>query len=118
MVLRALLGREFADDLPEGVQPVGQWCRDPQFFPGGTGLLSESSCQDVSPGSAGVLDDLPPPPGRGVVVVGNYQATLASYQRILAQDIGGFPTTWRVLRQLLASVSPKEVFLTNAFIAA
>jgi len=31
-------------------------------------------------------------------------------------DIGGFPTTWRVLRQLLAPIQPAEVFLTNAFI--
>ncbi len=51
-----------------------------------------------------------------MVVVGNYQATLQSYRRILARDLGGFPTTWRALRQLLASVSPQEVFLTNAFV--
>ena len=28
----------------------------------------------------------------------------------------GFPTTWRVLRQLLASISPSEVFLTNSYV--
>jgi hypothetical protein len=115
-VLRGLLGREFANDLPEGVNPVRRWCRDPQFFPGATGLLSELSWQDVSPGTVGAMDKLLPPPVHGAVIVGNYQATLRSYERILAEDIGGFPATWRILRQLLASISPREVFLTNAFV--
>lgn len=115
-VLRGLLGRDFDEDLPNGVSPVSQWCADPQFFPGATGLSSETSWQDVSPGSAGVAETLPPSPEHGLVVVGNYQATVHSYQRILARDLGGFPTTWRALRQLLASVSPQEVFLTKAFV--
>jgi len=55
-------------------------------------------------------------PERGVLVLGNYQASRASYQRVLDREIGGFPTTWRVLRQLLAPIQPAEVFLTNAFI--
>ncbi|MDQ1359609.1 MAG: hypothetical protein QOG44_3982, partial [Acidimicrobiaceae bacterium] len=63
-----------------------------------------------------LVETFPPPPEHGLVVVGNYQATVRSYHRILARDLGGFPTTWRVLRQLLASVSPQEVFLTNAFV--
>jgi hypothetical protein len=115
-VLRGLLGRDFGEDLPDGVSPVSQWCADPQFFPGATGLLSETSWQDVYPGSAGAVETFSPPPEHGLVVVGNYQATVRSYQRILARDLGGFPTTWRALRQLLASVSPQEVFLTNAFV--
>jgi len=88
-VLRGVLRRDFADDLSVGVHPVEKWCPDPQFFPGATGLLSEISWQRVSPGSAGILENLPSPPARGVVVVGNYQATRLSYQRILNQDIGG-----------------------------
>ncbi len=115
-VLRGLLGRDFGEDLPDGVFPGSQWCTDPQFFPGATGLLSETSWLDVSPGSAGVVETLPPPPEHGLVVVGAYQATVHSYLRILARDLGGFPTTWRSLRQLLASVSPQQVFLTNAFV--
>ena len=115
-VLRGLLNRDFAEDLPDGVFPVSHWYADPQFFPGATGLLSETSWQDVSPGSVGVAETFLPPPEHGVVVLGNYQATVNSYRRILARDLGGFPTTWRVLRQLLASVSPREVFLTNAFV--
>jgi uracil-DNA glycosylase len=35
---------------------------------------------------------------------------------LLDGEIGGFPTTSRVLRQLLAPARPAEVFLTNAFI--
>jgi len=114
--LRAELAAKFADDLPAGVHPVEQWCADPQFFPGATGLLSSPSWLEVAPGSGGVAVDLPPPPRRGLLVLGNYQASRASYQRILDGGIGGFPTTWRVLRQLLASTRPTEVFLTNAFI--
>jgi hypothetical protein len=115
-VLRGLLGRDFGEGLPDGVFPVSQWCADPQFFPGATGLLLETSWQDVYPGSAGVVETFSPPPEHGLVVVGYYQATVRSYQRIVARDLGGFPTTWRALRQLLASVSPREVFLTNAFV--
>lgn len=71
---------------------------------------------EVVPGSAGVAVELPAAPERGVLVLGNYQASRASYQRIVEGHIGGFPTTWWVLRQLLASTSPTEVFLTNAFV--
>lgn len=114
--LRRLLAEEFTADLPPGVHPVEAWCRDPQFFPGATGLLTAVAWSEVDPGSDGVSDTPPPAPKRGVVVVGNYQATLASYRRVLAGEIGGFPSTWRVLRRLLAAVPPNEVFLTNAFI--
>ncbi len=115
-VLRAILDEEFSEDLPERVHPVRLWCADPQFFPGATGLLSNGSWADVVPGSYGVIDHLPSAHRGGVMVLGNYQATLASYGRILDGSIGGFPTTWRVLRQLLAPVLPTEVFLTNAFV--
>lgn len=115
-ILRAILADEFSDGLPVGVHPVRAWCADPQFFPGATGLLSDSSWTDVHPGTVGVMANFLPPPENGVIVLGNYQATLASYRRILDGDIGGFPTTWRVLRQLLESLSPREVFLTNSFI--
>lgn len=46
----------------------------------------------------------------------NGQATRASYRQICDGTIGGFPTIWRVLRQLMAPVLPGEVFLTNAFV--
>lgn len=114
--LRAELAAHFARDLPPGVHPVERWCADPQFFPGASGLLSATTWTEVEPGSAGVSDALLPAPERGVLVLGNCQASRASYQRVLDGDIGGFPTTWRVLRQLLAPIQPAEVFLTNAFI--
>ncbi len=114
--LRSELAAKFALDLPAGVHPVEEWCADPQFFPGATGLLSSSSWAEVIPGSTGVAVDLPSPPEAGVLVLANYQASRDSYRRILDGDIGGFPTTWRVLRQLLASTRPTEVFLTNAFV--
>lgn len=114
--LREELAARFADDLPPAVHPVDRWCADPQFFPGATGLLSNSCWDEVEPGSADVSADLLPAPKNGVLVVGNYQASLASYQRLLDGDIGGFPTTWRALRRLMSSTRPTEVFLTNAFI--
>ena len=116
--LRAELGARFASDLPADVHPVDQWCAEAQFFPGATGLLASRTWLKVVPGSAGVAVDLPVRPERGVLVLGNYQASRASYQRILDGDIGGLPTTWRVLRQMLASTRPTEVFLTNAFYRA
>lgn len=115
-ILRSKVVAEFTKDLPDGVHPVGEWCADPQFFPGATGLLLDRLWSDVRPGSAGMLSALPPAPQGGVIVIGNYQATLASYARITSGAIGGFPTTWRVLPRLLASVAPTDVFLTNAFI--
>ena len=114
--LRAELAARFARDLPADVHPVEQWCAEPQFFPGATGLLTSRTWLEVVPGRSGVAVDLPMAPERGVLVLGNYQASRASYQRILDGDIGRFPTTWRVLRQMLASTRPTEVFLTNAFI--
>ena len=114
--LRAFIAEQLSADLPEGVHPVDAWCADPQFFPGATGLLAASSWSEVVPGAQGVLSRLPDPPECGVLVLGNYQATLSSYRRILSGKIGGFPTTWRVLRQLLASISPSEVFLTNSYV--
>jgi len=114
-LLRARLATDFVDDLPAGVHPIPSWCPEPQFFPGATGLLAESSWAEVIPGTAD-LDELLATPQRGALVVGNYQATVSSYQRILDGSIGGFPTTWRVLRCVLASVPPRRVFLTNAYI--
>jgi uracil-DNA glycosylase family 4 len=116
VTLRRLLAEQFTDDLPAGVHPVGAWCRDPQFFPGATGLLRAKSWTEVDPGSDGIAGPPPAAPLRGVLVLGNYQATLASYQRVLDGTIGGFPRTWGVLRRLLAAIPPTEVFLTNAYI--
>lgn len=114
-LLRARLAADFVDDLPAGVHPIPSWCPEPQFFPGATGLLAESSWVEVIPGTAAIEEPLPAPQ-RGALVLGNYQATLSSYQRVLDGSIGGFPTTWRVLRRVLASVPPRKVFLTNAHI--
>jgi hypothetical protein len=115
--LRRRVTTEFSDDLPPRVHRVHTWCSDPQFFPGATGLIAADSWSDVEPGSAGAATSpWPIVPDGGVIVVGNYQATWDSYKSLCAGEFGGFPTTWRVLRQLLTSVSPREVFLTNAFI--
>ena len=101
---------------PMGVFPVSQWCADPQFFPGATGLLSETSWQDVYPGSAGVVETLPPPPEHGV----GRRRQLPGDGALLPPDPGSrprrLPDDVAGLRQLLASVSPQEVFLTNAFV--
>lgn len=114
--LRAFIADEFSEDLPLGVSPVSAWCAEPQFFPGASGLVSPASWDLVNPGELGVIKELPSPSLGGVLVIGNYQATLRSYRRILSGEIGGFPTTWRNLRLLLHAVDPREVFLTNVFI--
>lgn len=111
-----MLTEEFSAGLPPGVHPVPEWCADPQFFPGATGLLSAPSWSEVRPGSAGVLDECPSAPIGGVIVLGNYQSTISSYRRILSGEIGGLPTTWRNLAKLLEAVPPRDVFLTNAYI--
>ena len=95
---------------------MGEWCADPQFFPGASGLLSDASWDSVEPGVVGVSEQILPVPHRGVMVIGNYQASLRSYRRLLDGETRGFPTTWRVLRRLMADVPPREVFLTNAYI--
>lgn len=115
-ILRQILSEEFSSDLPAGIHAVTEWCADPQFFPGATGLLSASSWSDVKPGSSGILQEPPPAPIGGVIALGNYQATISSYRRILSGEIGGLPTTWRNLSKLLEAVPPHEVFLTNAYI--
>jgi hypothetical protein len=114
--LRRRLEAEFTEQLPDGVRAVREWCADPQFFPGATGLISASTWAEVEPGSEGILSSPRSFLSGNVMVVGNYQATWKSYQRVCHEGLGGFPTTWRVLRQLLARIPPREVFLTNAFI--
>lgn len=116
VVLRDRLAGDFTQDLPPGVSPVSEWCAEPQFFPGATGLLSAGSWSSVEPGVLGLNDFMLPVPHRGVMVIGNYQASLSSYRDVLAGKRLGFPTTWRVLRRLMADVAPSEVFLTNAYI--
>ena len=113
--LRAVLASDFTRDLPPSVEPIAAWCREPQFFPGVSGLPTETSWDEVQPGSRG-MDSLPPAEGRDVMVVGNFQATVASYRRILQREFGGFPVTWRALRILLNTITPARVFLTNAHV--
>lgn len=115
VMLRDRLTAEFSDHLPRGVHPIPGWCAEPQFFPGASGLLTARTWDEVIPASESPEDDLPPVPVRGVMVVDSYQWTLTSYEQLLAGDVGGL-STWLVLRQILASVKPTEVFLTNAFI--
>jgi hypothetical protein len=115
--LRRELTQAFTSELPEHVCRVWQWCRDPQFFPGATGLIDAASWSEVQPGGEASRDSFGAVVQRGVIVVGNYQATRASYQLLLCDgSVGGFPATWRELPRLLVSVHPREVFLTNAFI--
>ena len=115
-LLRARLAADFREGLPEGVHPVLRFCGEPQFFPGASGLLRARSWGEVMPGAGGVATDTYPDNEVRVMVLGNYQSTRTSYERILAGEIGGFPTTWRRLRLLLDAVPPTQVFLTNAYI--
>ena len=92
-LLRARLEDDFTADLPTGVEPVDHWCRDPQFFPGATGLLTNSSWADVVPGGHGFSDNPPPARQRGVVVLGNVGFFLGAFASArLARQIGLGPT--------------------------
>lgn len=113
LALRAILTADFTHDLPPGVHAVEPWCAEPQFFPGASGMPTEHSWPDVQPGSRGIPDRLPSVDQRDVMVLGNFQATVTSYRRIVDGAIGGFPVTWRALRHLLAAIEPSRTFLTN-----
>jgi hypothetical protein len=63
--LRHFIERELTTDLPEGVHPVSEWCADPQFFPGATGLVIANSWDEVVPGSQGLSSSPPPAHRRG-----------------------------------------------------
>lgn len=114
--LRESLRADFTTDLPPNVHPITEWVADPQFFPGAAGLFTEDSWDDVVPGQSGRFDDLPPPPEHGVLVVGHYFASVATYERVLTGELGGLQRTWGALRRLLGATTPREVFLTNAYI--
>lgn len=114
--LRRRLAAEFVNDLPAGVHPVAEYCGEPQFFPGATGLLTEQSWDEVREGMGAPAGEELPPADVRVMVVGNYHASRRSYERIVAREIGGLGGTWGKLKKLLARVPPTEVFLTNAFI--
>jgi uracil-DNA glycosylase family 4 len=50
------------------------------------------------------------------MVVGNYFASCATYEKVRTGELPGLKRTWGRLGRLLAATSPTEVFLTNAFI--
>jgi uracil-DNA glycosylase family 4 len=79
-------------------------------------MPTEATWDNVIPGGRGHPETLPAPDGRDVIVLGNFQATLDTYQQVAAGSNNEFTTTWRVLRRLMAAVSPRRVFLTNAHI--
>lgn len=114
--LRSIVASDFTADLPNRVHPLPSWCPEPQFFPGGSGMPTEATWDNVVPGGRGHPETLPAPDGRDVMVLGNFQATLDTYHRVAAGSDNEFSTTWRVLRRLLPAVSPRRVFLTNAHI--
>ncbi len=122
-LLRHRLKQDFGEDLPARVVPMPRWCREPQFFPGASGLPTESTWSEVLPGSLPELDFgsvagepmAPDVTGRDVFVLGNFQSTVLQYPRVVA-GLSAFDVTWRELRFLMSSVEPSRTFLTNAHI--
>ena len=114
--LRGVLETEFQVGLPVGVYPVPEWVADPQFFPGASGLLTEEAWADVAPGQSGTFVDLPKARTGGVLVMGNYFAGLATYERVRSGELKGLKRTWGRLGRLLVATHPREVFLTNSYI--
>lgn len=115
-LFRDLVRSNFETDLPKGVSPIPRWCVDPQFFPGGTGMPTAESWDLVTPGSSSPDAPLPASEGRDVMVLGNFQATVDSFQKMLEAPETQFKTTWRGLRKLLGDVPPTRTFLTNVHI--
>ena len=121
--LRHRLKQDFSEDLPPRVFPMPRWCREPQFFPGASGLPTESTWGEVRPGalpeinlgSVACESMAPDVTGRDVFVLGNFQSTVEQYSRVVA-GLSSFEVTWRELRFLMSSVEPKRTFLTNAHI--
>lgn len=114
--LRTVLKADFQDDLPRGVHPVTEWVADPQFFPGASGLLTEQRWADVAPGESGVFTALPHVSTGGVMVVGNYFASVATYEKVRTGELKGLKRTWGRLGRILETTHPREVFLTNSYI--
>jgi uracil-DNA glycosylase len=114
-VLRRLALDLLAPHLPRGSALAWQSCAEPQMFPGASGTLDVDDWAEVDPGSSRLVRLGPPPVRGGVIVVGNFQASAASYRRILSQEIGGLRVFWGHLRNLMAATDPREVFLTNAY---
>ncbi len=77
---------EFSEGLPPKVRAVPEWVADPQFFPGASGLLTQDDWRDVTPGQSGLYETLPPPPTNGVMVVGNYFTSCATYAQVRAGE--------------------------------
>ena len=120
--LRTRLDRDFGADLPTRVLPLPSWCREPQFFPGASGLPTQSTWTEVRPGSLPQIElaevsglKLPEVAGRDVLVLANFQSTVAQYSRVVA-GLSTFEVTWRELRYLMSGVDPSRTFLTNAHI--
>ena len=94
-------------DYPPGVLRVREAIRGTAFFPGGYGLVSTNSA-----------DDLPPFPFQGVMIVGHDFHSEQGYEKSLA--LGGEPEsqpTWRNLLWILrkADLPPDRCFFTNFF---
>ena len=106
-VLRERLVADFSHDLPAGVHPVDRFCGEPQFFPGASGLLTDATWTSVKAGASAPTSF--PCANVRVIVVGNYHASRASYERIVDRDIGGLRGTWGKLKKLLGGVPPTEV---------
>ncbi len=114
-ILRAALESDFRHGLPPGVYPITDWVADPQFFPGATGLLTEDDWADVAPGQAGLYAQLPDARTGGVIVVGNYFASVATYEKVRTGELKGLKRTWGRLGRMLSATRPREVFLTNSY---
>lgn len=115
-LFRDFVRAHFESNLPNGVTSIPQWCVDPQFFPAGSGMPVAESWDLVRPGSSPVDALLPSSQGRDVMVLGNFQATVESFQRMLDAPESQFRTTWRGLRKLLGDIKPTRTFLTNVHI--
>lgn len=120
-LIEALRGR--LEDV-RGLEPAspvrtvdGSYCWEPQMFPGASGLLDLDSWDlPVKPQGTGGFDIPHHDPTYGMIVMGNNQASWATWEKIRDHEIAGLPSFWRKLPKLLAQgAPPRKTFLTNAW---
>lgn len=120
MRFRRTLREVLAADRPDNVDPIDEWLAEPRFFPGASGLPTESTWATLRRGARPPLGDdvshYPEVGARDVMIVGNYLASRASYKNVLRDPTAGFDRTWDGLAKILDGIDPRRCFLTNLYV--
>lgn len=119
-----VLRSELADvwlAAPASIKPMEIPVREPQFFPGASGLLDSLDWNDVVPCARPAGPPFPPWRPGGVLVVAHNFSSADKYDEICSRERDThLAASWNGLKQILieANIGPSEVFLTNAILGA